>query len=197
VPPDALAVPTHGWLNGHPSLLPRHRGPVPVAWAIRAGDEEIGITFHRMDADLDTGPILAQRPYPLGEYCSPDEFYPRMGPVVIEVLREAIDRLAAGEEGTLQAGEESYESLFSDEDATLDFSRPALEVHRLVWAWRYTIPGGSLHGALAQLDGETVRVLESSLVEVEGARRVDCGDGPIWLVKTEPVPAETPERART
>ena len=34
VAPDALAVPTHGWLNGHPSLLPRHRGPVPIAWAI-------------------------------------------------------------------------------------------------------------------------------------------------------------------
>src|ERR1700759_3779169 len=67
VPPDALAVPRLGWLNGHPSLLPRHRGPLPVAWAIREGDDEIGITFHRMDTDLDTGPILAQRPYPLGE----------------------------------------------------------------------------------------------------------------------------------
>ena len=64
IPPDALAVPRLGWLNGHPSLLPRHRGPLPVAWAIREGDEEIGITFHRMDADLDTGPILAQRRYP-------------------------------------------------------------------------------------------------------------------------------------
>ena len=64
IPPDALAVPRLGWLNGHPSLLPRHRGPLPIAWAIREGDEEIGITFHLMDAELDTGPILAQRPYP-------------------------------------------------------------------------------------------------------------------------------------
>ena len=61
VPADALAVPKLGWLNGHPSLLPRHRGPVPLAWAIRNGDEDFGITFHRMDAELDTGPILAQR----------------------------------------------------------------------------------------------------------------------------------------
>jgi hypothetical protein len=45
---------------------------------------------------------------------------------------------------------------------------------------------------LAQLDGETVRVLESSLVEVEGATRVVCADAPLWLVKTEPVPAEIP-----
>jgi methionyl-tRNA formyltransferase len=166
VPRDALDVPTHGWLNGHPSLLPLHRGPVPVAWAIRNGDECAGITFHRMDAELDTGP--------------------RMGPVVVEVLREALDRLAAGEPGQQQEGEGTYETFFTDEDATLDFSRSADELNRLVWAWRYAIPGGTLHGALAELDGETVRVLESSLVEVEGARAVECGDGTLWLLKTEP-----------
>jgi hypothetical protein len=77
-------------VNGHPSLLPRHRGPIPVAWAIRAGDEEIGITFHRMDAELDTGPILAQRRYPLGELQPPEVFYPELGPVVAEALTEAL-----------------------------------------------------------------------------------------------------------
>jgi hypothetical protein len=64
-----------------------------------------------------------------------------------------------------------------------------------VWAWRYTIPRGTRHGALATVDGETVRVLESSLVEVEGARRVECADGPLWLVKTEPVAAAPPATA--
>ena len=192
VPPDALAVPTHGWINGHPSLLPLHRGPVPVAWAIRGGDKEIGITFHRMDAELDTGAILAQKTFGLGEYVEPDTFYPQMGVVVIETLREALDRLAAGEPGTVQEAEGTYESFFTDDDAMLDFSRTAVELHRLVWAWRYTVPRGTLHGALAEVDGETVRVLESSLVEVEGATRVECADGPLWLVKTEPVSAETP-----
>lgn len=196
IPVAALEVPELGWLNGHPSLLPRHRGPVPVAWAIREGDAEIGITFHRMDADLDTGPIFAQRPFPLGEYEEPDAFYPRMGPTVVETLREALERLAAGEAGFVQGGEATYESLFTDEDALLDFSRPAPELHRLVWAWRYTIPRGTLHGALAELDGETVRVLASSLTEVDGARRIECADGPLWLVRTEPVPAEPPLEGR-
>jgi methionyl-tRNA formyltransferase len=192
VPPDALGVPTHGWINGHPSLLPLHRGPVPVAWAIHDGDEQIGITFHRMDAELDTGPILAQTSMEIGDYVEPDAFYPRMGVVVIETLREALNALAAGEPGIVQEGDGSYESFFTDDEATLDFSRPAVELHRLVWAWRYSIPRGLLHGALAEVDGETVRVLESSLVEVEGAARVECADGPLWLVRTEPVPAETP-----
>jgi methionyl-tRNA formyltransferase len=186
VPADALAVPPLGWINGHPSLLPHHRGPVPVAWAIRAGDEEFGVTFHRMDAELDTGPILAQRALPVGKLCEPDEFYGRMGPAVIELLGEAFANLAAGSKGRAQEGGE-YESFFGDEDAYLDFTRPAAEVHRLAWAWRFTIPGGTLHGALAELDGATVRVLESSLTAIDGARRVDCADAPLWLVKTEPV----------
>jgi methionyl-tRNA formyltransferase len=184
VPADALAVPPLGWINGHPSLLPHHRGPVPVAWAIRDGEEEFGVTFHRMDAELDTGPILAQKATQLGELCEPEELYGRMGPLVIEVLGDALATLAAGEEGLVQDGGD-YQSFFGDEDARLDFSWPAAEVHRLIWAWRYTIAIGDLHGALAELNGETVRVLASSLTEVEDAVRVECADRPIWLVKTE------------
>jgi methionyl-tRNA formyltransferase len=189
-------VPALGWLNGHPSLLPRHRGPVPVAWAIRAGEEEIGISFHRMDAELDTGPVLAQRTVSLGEYAEPEELYGRLGPTVVEVLRDALDRLAAGEEGTTQEGGD-YQSFFTDDEAWLDWTRPAPELHRLAWAWRYTVPRGRFHGALAELDGQTVRVLASSLVEVEGARRIECGDGPLWLVRTEPVSDVSDSEAAT
>jgi hypothetical protein len=66
VPPDVLAVPLHGIVNGHPSLLPRYRGPSPVSRAIRNGETEIGFTFHYMDAALDTGNVLAQERIPLG-----------------------------------------------------------------------------------------------------------------------------------
>ena len=186
IPPEALAVPRLGWLNGHPSLLPRHRGPVPVAWAIRNGEPEIGLTWHRMDAELDTGAILAQRTLAIGEYCEPDDFYPRLGPLHMDACREALDKLAAGETGTPQPDGGEYESFFTDDDAELDLGRTAAEVHRLVWAWRYTIPRGSRRGALLELDGETVRVLASSLYEVDGARSVECADGPLWLVQTEP-----------
>jgi methionyl-tRNA formyltransferase len=146
-----------------------------------------------MDAEFDTGPILAQKALPVGELCDPEEFYGRMGPVVLDVLGDALAKLAAGVEAVAQEGGD-YQSLFDDGDALLDLSHPAAEVHRLVWAWRFTIPAGELHGALVELDGETVRVLASSLSEVEGARRVECADAPLWLVKTEP--AQPPEPAR-
>src|SRR5215213_94681 len=49
IPPEALAIPPLGAINLHPSLLPRHRGPIPTAWAVRAGDATFGVTWHRMD----------------------------------------------------------------------------------------------------------------------------------------------------
>ena len=186
VPPDALAAAPLGWLNGHPSLLPRHRGPTPLAWVIRDGDPETGISFHRMDAELDTGPILAQRRFEVGEPCEPEEFWPRSTRLTGEAFAEALARLAAGDEGAPQVGEGTYESFFDDADVDLDLTRPALEVHRLVWAWRYAFTLGPRQGALLEVDGETVRVLASSLTEVEGARRVECADAPLWLVRTEP-----------
>jgi methionyl-tRNA formyltransferase len=191
VPPDALEVPRLGWLNGHPSLLPRHRGPIPVAWAIRSGDEEIGITFHRMDAELDTGPIFAQRVYPLGEPEAPDDFYAKFGQVVGETLVEALTRLASGDEGDPQEeGSGGYETFFTADDAWLDLSRPAAEVHRLVWAWRYGLIPGGVKGALVELDGTPVRVLTASLTEVEGKPRLECADGPLWIVETEELSEE-------
>jgi len=86
IPPDALAVPRLGCVNGHPSLLPRYRGPNPVAWSIRNGESEIGFTLHRMDAELDTGPILAQASIELGDEHSWEELEPKLVTVVGELL---------------------------------------------------------------------------------------------------------------
>jgi methionyl-tRNA formyltransferase len=195
VPAPALAVPRLGWLNGHPSLLPNHRGPIPLSWAIRSGDVESGVSFHFMDADFDTGPLVAQRRYPLGEPTEPEAFFERLGPVVVETLAEALEKIAAGDRGTPQEGG-TYETFFTADDVWLDPSQTAAEQHRLAWAWRYTPAiGAPVQGLLVDVDGETVRVLESSLVEVEGATRVDCADGPLWLVRTERLPEPAPAAA--
>ncbi|MFL5643654.1 MAG: methionyl-tRNA formyltransferase [Chloroflexota bacterium] len=72
VPADLLALP-HGALNLHPSLLPRHRGATPIPAAILAGDAETGVSLMRMDAGLDTGPLVGQRRLPLsGDEVAPD-----------------------------------------------------------------------------------------------------------------------------
>ena len=65
LPPEVLQTPHHGCLNLHPSLLPRHRGPSPVATAILEGDAVTGVTLMLLDEGMDTGPIIAQREHPL------------------------------------------------------------------------------------------------------------------------------------
>ena len=62
IPPAILALPRFGCLNVHPSLLPANRGPVPLFWTFRKGDEQTGITIHLMDEKIDSGDILAQEP---------------------------------------------------------------------------------------------------------------------------------------
>jgi methionyl-tRNA formyltransferase len=74
LPASLLEAPRLGTLNVHASLLPRHRGPAPVEWAILRGDTETGITIMQMDAGVDTGPILAQERVPI----APDEIAPRL-----------------------------------------------------------------------------------------------------------------------
>lgn len=61
LPPDVLAIPRYGCLNLHPSLLPKYRGPAPVAGAILAGDAITGVSLMLLDEGMDTGPIVAQR----------------------------------------------------------------------------------------------------------------------------------------
>ncbi len=67
IPQAVLGIPRRGGFNIHPSLLPAGRGPEPVFWAFRWGLRETGVTVHRMERGLDTGPILAQETVPIGD----------------------------------------------------------------------------------------------------------------------------------
>jgi methionyl-tRNA formyltransferase len=184
-PPDALAVPTIACVNGHPSLLPKYRGPTPFGWAIRNGETEIGMSYHRMEETFDSGAILAQKTVPLAEDETLETLWPKLGEAAAEILPHVFERLAAGEEGEPQ-GEGDYQSLFEEEYAILDTSKPAEEVHRQVRAWRVTPFGLAGRGPILDRDGRRVRVAKSSLTEVEGAERLECADGPIWILETEP-----------
>lgn len=188
IPAEALAIPKLGAINSHPSLLPRYRGPSPVAWAMRNGDAELGLSFHYMDDDFDTGPVLAQGSLPLDDYEDWETLGAKLGPLALGLLPRVLERVAVGDPGDPQEGESSYAPFFDDDYVHVDWTRPAREVHNQVRAWRFMqfAPAGGVRGALAPLDGETVRVLRTSL-EPGAGTRVDCGDGPIWVVETEPV----------
>jgi methionyl-tRNA formyltransferase len=95
LPASLIEAPRLGSLNVHASLLPRHRGPAPIEWAILSGDSETGVTIMQMDAGVDTGAILAQERVPI----APDEIAPELegrlanvgGRLLVRTLNELLD----------------------------------------------------------------------------------------------------------
>jgi methionyl-tRNA formyltransferase len=197
VPPDALAVPRLGIVNSHPSLLPRYRGPSPLAWAVRNAEPEIGMTYHRMDEDFDTGGVLAQGTVPLGDDDWMPELQPKLAALSAELLPRAFERIAAGDPGDPQdEAQASYAGFFEDEYSPVDWSRPADELHRQVRAWSFMFGYGA--GAVAELEGERVRIVRSrvergatdgspgDVVRRDGdAVLVRCGEDALWVLETE------------
>lgn len=189
IPLEALAVPRLGSINQHPALLPRHRGPVPLAWALREGDSEFGLTWHRMDAELDTGPILAQATVPiLDDDTTIEEIGPRLEAAALRLLPGVLERVAAGDPGDTQSEEgSSWAHHFGEDYVEVDWSRPAREIHNQVRAWRLTFELAPVRGPVAELDGQRVRLLRTSLTErAEAISEVECGDGPLWVLEHEP-----------
>jgi methionyl-tRNA formyltransferase len=190
IPQAALDVPRLGSINHHPALLPRHRGPIPFAWTLRCGDTQWGFTWHRMDAELDTGNILAQGSLPIeDDDVDIAEFGPRLLQHALELLEPALERVAAGDPGDPQPAEgATWAGHFEDDDyARVDWSQPARQVHDQVRAWHLTFGMSALRAPVAELDGEQVALLQTRLTDPGGgARRVECGDGPIWVVASEP-----------
>jgi methionyl-tRNA formyltransferase len=191
LPPEALAVPPLGCVNQHPALLPRHRGPVPLSWALREDDGEFGLTWHRMDAELDTGAILAQTAIPIeDDDVSIEQIGPKLGAAAFSLLPRVLERVAAGDPGDPQPEEgATWAGHLGEDYAEIDWSRPARAIHNQVRAWALSFGLSPVVGPIAELDGERVRVLRTSLTDPGGgARRVEAGDGPIWVVATEPAP---------
>jgi methionyl-tRNA formyltransferase len=191
IPQAALETPRLGSINMHPAMLPRHRGPVPLAWALRDGDPVWGATWHYMDAELDTGNLLVQGSVPIeDDDVDIAEFGAKLRANAIGLLSRALERVIAGDPGDPQPTEgATWAGHFEDDDyARIDWSHPARAIHNQVRAWHLTFGMSRLRAPLAELEGEQLVVLQTRLTDPGGdARRVDCGDGPVWVVATEPV----------
>lgn len=184
IPPDAIVAPPLGIVNSHPSLLPRYRGPFPLAWAIRNGDSEAGVTFHLMDATLDTGNVLAQAAFPLHDDDTSESVWRRVDEASSNLVPLVFERLARGERGDPQGAGE-YCGPFEDAYRHVDPARTTVEVHRQVRAWGF-VPPVVARGPLLERNGETVRVVRSSLSRADGGEPLECADGLLWIVETEP-----------
>ena len=177
VPPALLDLP-HGALNLHPSALPRWRGASPVPATILAGDAATAVTLMRMDAGLDTGPVVARVDVPLAGTERAPELEARLAEIGAELLDRSLGPWLRGELAARpqpDAGVELTRPL-RREDGRLDPSQPAAALERRVRAY---LPWP---GTYLELDGERLVVTAASVAPSEAddepGRIVAQGDLP-------------------
>ncbi|MCR9126307.1 MAG: methionyl-tRNA formyltransferase [Rhodobacteraceae bacterium] len=189
LPQPVLDAPAHGCLNIHASLLPRWRGAAPIHRAIMAGDARTGICVMRMEAGLDTGPVLTRAEIEIAPDETTGTLHDRLSALGAERIVDALARLGDLTPEPQPEDGVSYASKIDKSEARIDWSRPASEVDR-------QIRGLSPHpGAWTETGGARIRILGSTIaegtgapgevLEADGALRVACGTGAIDLLRLQ------------
>jgi len=191
LPRKVLAIPTHGCWNVHASLLPRWRGAAPIQRAIQAGDAETGVCLMRMEAGLDTGPVLLEHATPIGPEETGGQLHDRLADMGAQVLEDGLGLLRAGllpvpwiqpDDGV------TYAHKLDKAEARLDWQRPALELARTVrafnpWPVAEAIVAGErlrIHGAIA-VDAEHASAPGAVLAAGREGIDIACGQGVLRL----------------
>jgi methionyl-tRNA formyltransferase len=164
LPQAILDIPRLGAVNIHASLLPRWRGAAPIQRALLAGDPETGISIMRMDAGLDTGPVLLREALAIRPDDTAGTLHDRLAVLGARLLVAALDGLARG---TLQATPQpaagvTYAAKLEKHEARIDWTHPAAEIERQVRAFN-PVPG-----ATARVRGTEIKLWHAAVVEGDG-----------------------------
>jgi len=186
LPPKVLQLFPLGCLNIHASLLPRWRGAAPIQRAILAGDERTGISIMQMEAGLDTGPVLTEHVEPIRDDDTGATLLERLTRLGATSIVEALARLESGALAAIPQDDRlaCYAAKISREDAVVDWSRPAVEVGRVIRTFD-PAPGatGEIRSTVLKLFRARVasagsRAEPGTVIEVgREFVRVSCGEG--------------------
>ncbi len=195
VPRAAREVPRHGWVNLHFSLLPAWRGAAPVQRAVIAGDDITGASVFRLEAGMDTGPVLGTMTERVRPRDTAGELLDRLAGAGAGLLVDVLDALEGGTAVAVPQPEDgvSLAPKLLPADARVDFARPAVAVDRLVrgctpapGAWT-TLEGRRLKlGPVEPVTG-LVEALAPGELRVAGAEvLVGTGTAPVRLGAVQP-----------
>jgi methionyl-tRNA formyltransferase len=161
-------------INVHFSLLPRWRGAAPVERAILAGDEVTGVCVMEIEEGLDTGAVYRREEVAIGSDVSADELRAQLVEVGSELVLDALHN-GLGEPEP-QVGEPVYASKIDPAELRVDWSSPAIDVHRLV----------RLGGAWTTHHGHRLKIWRTSLHPTGDGISVPTGSDPVELLEVQP-----------
>jgi methionyl-tRNA formyltransferase len=154
-----LDIPPKGWLNVHPSLLPRWRGPSPIQTAILAGDAVTGVTIMEVTLEMDAGGILLQESTPIGPEDTSQSLSERLGARGADLLLQGMELVERGEAHFTPQDPAcvAHCHLFEKEHGRIRWASPALDIHNLV---RAAIPWPVAH---CRFRGEVCRIHRTAI----------------------------------
>jgi methionyl-tRNA formyltransferase len=187
IPPWMLALPKHGNINLHASLLPKYRGAAPIQWAVAQGERITGNTTMRIDEGLDTGDILLQQQLAIGPAETAAELFPLLAEQGAVLMVETLSQLAAG---TLAATRQDHSvatlaPILTREDGRINFSRSAHEIYNRwrgfqPWPGAYTDWQGKKFVAHSMaLTAERSYSAPGTLHIADSRLFVTCGEGTV------------------
>ena len=135
VPISIIESPKLGTIQYHPSLLPLHRGPSSINWAIINGDKETGLSIFWPDAGLDTGPILMQKSVEIeADDTVGSIYFNRLFPMGVEALIESVELVTSGKAPRIEQDESlaTYESWCGNADGRIDWDLDVGTIHNLI-----------------------------------------------------------------
>ncbi len=162
LPQAVLDMPRFGCINIHASLLPRWRGAAPIQRAIEAGDAETGVTLMRMEAGLDTGPMLLKEVVPIAAGDNATSLHDKLAAVGARLMVDGLRRFDQLIPVVQPTEGVTYATKIDKTEALLDFRRPAVELARRIRAF------DPFPGATAVLDGTTIKLWCAEPSELSG-----------------------------
>ncbi len=191
LPKAALDTPRLGCINIHASLLPRWRGAAPIQRAIQAGDAVSGVTIMQMDEGLDTGDMLAVREMALERGITASVLHDRLSEMGAELIVDILAKLLVGDiqPRPQPADGVTYAAKLDKAEGRIDWSRPAVEIDRLVRAFT-PWPGVWFEYANERIKVFQVRVVEGVGDALPGtvlddALTVACGSGAVQILELQ------------
>jgi len=188
---EMLAIPSVGFLNVHASLLPRHRGAAPINWALIRGDEETGVTIMWVTYEVDTGPILLQKPVPIRPSDNAGTLSAKLAEEGGALLVESLNKLRRGEGVKITQPDTgiTYAPPISPEMRLIHWEKPAPEVAGWIRGLdpkpgAYTVWQGKrlrLFGARVEKTTGRVSAPGTALGLTHGRLEVACGQGTLSL----------------
>ena len=163
LPQRVLDIPRLMPINIHGSLLPKYRGAAPIQWAILNGESETGVTIMKMDAGMDTGPMLLKRSIKIGQDTTFGELSREMSTLGANALMETLDLLEKGllKEEEQPSGGVTYAPPIKKEQLEIDWSQSAWQIHCQIRAF------DPKPGAWTLIEGNRVRLFSPVLLEGE------------------------------